>query len=95
MIGNVNYLEIKKFSDSNEKLVVPSERKIYRFNLPKNDLYMNMDSNNVISIKLKAKEIDMITSFKYEFFDLFNNKIKFDSVENFSNDFLGNIIKKQ
>ena len=90
MIGNVNYLEIKKFSDSNEKLVVPSERKIYRFNLPKNDLYMNMDSNNVISIKLKAKEIDMITSFKYEFFDLFNNKIKFDSVENFSNDLFEN-----
>ena len=90
MIGNVNYLEIKKFSDSNENLIVPNERKTYRFNLPKNDLYMNMDSNNVISIKLKAKEIDMITSFKYEFFDLFNNKIKFDSVENFSNDLFEN-----
>ena len=90
MIDNINYLEIKKFSDSNGNLIVPKDRKAYSFNLPKNDLNIKNDSSNVVSIKLKAKEIDMITSFKYEFFDLYNNKIKFDSVTNFSNDLFEN-----
>ena len=90
MIGDINYLEINKFSDSNENLIVPNERKTYRFNLPKNDLNINKDSSGIISIKLKAKEIESITSFKYEFLDLFNNKIKFDFEKNFSNDLFEN-----
>ena len=92
MIRGVNYLEIKKYSELNENLIVPNNLNVYQFILPKK-IY-NLNNNKCyeknIAIKLKVKESDLLTSFKYEFLDLFNNPITIDSKYNFSDDFFEN-----
>ena len=92
MIRGVNYLEIKKYFELNENLIVPNNLNVYQFILPKK-IY-NLNNNKCyeknIAIKLKVKESDLLTSFKYEFLDLFNNPITIDSKYNFSDDFFEN-----
>ena len=88
MIKDINYLEIKKYSTLNKNIEVPKEINIYKFKLPEkiNNLNINNIQRKLISLKLKVKETDLATSFDYEFYTLFNNKIKFDSFDNFSED---------
>ena len=90
MIHGINYLEIKNYSFLNEEISYPgdSEVPIHIFKFPKkiNKLDSTGYSGNYVSIKLKVKETDLISSFNYELFDLYNNKVEIDSLENFSED---------
>ena len=92
MIKNNNYLEIRKFSELNKYLQVPIAPNIYKFTLPEiiNDLKENNNLKKIISIKLKLKEIDLINTFKYEFFTIFNKNIIIDSLEKYPDNIFEN-----
>ena len=92
MIKNKNYLEIRKYLKLNKNIQVPIEQNIYKFNLPEkiNDLNEINNFKKIVSIKLKVKEIDLINSFTYEFFTIFNNNIIIDSLEKYPDDIFEN-----
>ena len=92
MIRNNNFIEIKNYTILNKDVFIQKDHINYHFQLPEkiNDININSFASKIIAIKLKVKETDLITSFEYEFLDLFNNKIKVDSGYKFSDDFFEN-----
>lgn len=92
MIRNNNFIEIKNYTILNKDVFIQKDHINYHFQLPEkiNDININSFASKIIAIKLKVKETDLITSFEYEFLDLFNNKIKVDSDYKFSDDFFEN-----
>ena len=72
MIHAINYLEIKNYSFLNEEISYPgdSEVPIHIFKFPKkiNKLDSTGYSGNSVSIKLKVKETDLISSFIQQMF---------------------------
>ena len=88
MINDINYPELKKYSNLYKNIEVPKETNIYKFKLPEkiNNLNIHNIQRKIISLKLKIKETDLVNSFAYEFYTLFNNKIKIDSFDEFSED---------
>lgn len=88
MINDINYPELKKYSNLYKNIEVPKETNIYKFKLPEkiNNLNIHNIQRKIISLKLKIKETDLVNSFDYEFYTLFNNKIKIDSFDEFSED---------
>ena len=89
MIRNNNFIEIKNYIILNKDILVQKDPIAYHFQLPEKINYININSfaGKNITIKLKVKESDLISSFGYEFLDLFNNKISIDSIDKFSDDF--------
>ena len=87
MIHDIHYLEIKNYTCINEEISYPgnTEVPIHKFKFPKkvDKLDLEKCSKNRVSIKLKVKETDLITCYSYELFDLYGNKVKVDSLENF------------
>ena len=92
MIRNNNFIEIKNYIILNKDILVPNDPIVYHFHLPEkiNDININSFSGKTITIQLRVKERDLISSFGYEFLDLFNNKISIDSIDKFSDDFFEN-----
>ena len=93
MIYNVNYLQIKNYDILNKKPQNYYFSELFEFNLPK--IIQNSkpnESKENIAIKLKVKETDLITSFIYDFYDNFNNKIIMESLNEISDEIENNKI---
>ena len=77
MINNKNYLEIKGYSVVNKKLEFnKNDLKLYIFDLPEIVENLNtIELKSIFSIKLKAQETDLISSYEYKFSDNYSNNI--------------------
>ena len=85
MIRNNNFIEIKNYTILNKDVFIQKDHISYHFQLPEkiNDININSFASKIIAIKLKVKETDLITSFEYEFLDLFNIKLRLILAINF------------
>ena len=85
MIKNTNYLEIKEFK-LNDFLSKNYENKgFYDFQIPKMKYELNsIKSKEFIAIKLKVKEEDLITHLEYTAYDINNNQILINNLNEFS-----------
>ena len=85
MIKNTNYLEIKEFK-LNDFLSKNYENKgFYDFQIPKMKYELNsINSKEFIAIKLKVKEEDLITHLEYTAYDINNNQILINNLNEFS-----------
>ena len=82
MINSINYLEIKNYDIINKKIILYKNINLFEFNLPKIiQNYKPNDSVGNLAIKLKSKEKDLISSFTYNFYDILNNEIKIESLD--------------
>ena len=77
MINNQNYLEIKDYTiiDGNNTIDI-GQLKLFKFKLPEiQDNLFNIGKTKFISKKIKVKEIDLITSYTYNFSDNYLSNI--------------------
>ena len=87
MIKNENFLEIKDYKVTTEKLKIPEKELLpFYFELP--DVVQNISTfkeNNNISIKLKTEEIESISSFEYKLKDFHSQNIPLDLPQEYKN----------
>ena len=90
MIYNKNYLEIKNYSIIySDSIINPDQLEEYIFELPEiTDNIDKIKKKKNISIKLKAKEFESISSYSYQFSDIFSKIINLQDelLNNFEND---------
>ena len=85
MIRNINYLEITNYQDIIVKEQNNENSQIYNFKLPKIISDLNsVEKKELVAVKLKAKERDLIHSFEYDFSSINHKNIFIDSLNEFS-----------
>ena len=87
MIENKNYLEIKEYIIiNNEEIIDIGKLNFVEFQLPEiNNNLNNTENEKIISKIIKVKETDLMTSYSYEFSDIYSDNISIELTDELKN----------
>ena len=87
MIDSKNYLEIKNYTITQKKKIVDTGKlQLFEYKLPEIlDSIDNIGAMKIISKKIKVKEIDLMTSYEYEFCDNYYSNIQIKLTDELKN----------